>query len=91
MEKPPEGPDGKPKKTFQVKTDGQKKRIFVDGELFDWTVDATSLAKAMTMGPEYFKAARDDIEKHFVDSLSEVVGRQLTHPEVVEAAKTGWI
>jgi len=32
-----------------------------------------------------------DIEKHFVESVSEVVGRKITPEEIKEATKTGWI
>jgi hypothetical protein len=87
----PVGPDGKPKKRFELKTNGVQKAVFVDGELFDWDVDHASVAEAMRMGPEYFMAAKKDIQKHFLDSLSEMVGRQLTVKDVAIATKQGWI
>lgn len=65
--------------------------IFVDGELFDWSVDEESVAWAQKQGPEYFAAAQKDIVKHFFESLSEMVGRQITHKQFEIAKKTGWI
>lgn len=74
--------------------DGQfvKEGIFVDGELFDWEVDQQEVEEAMrTMGPEYHRAIMNDIFSHFMNSLSEFMGRKVTPEEVNEARKTGWI
>lgn len=84
------------RKRFQVKmrqgNNGSiKKAIFIDGELLDWSVDVSSLIEAFKMGPDIFRAAQLDIEKHFVASVSEVVGRHVTSDEIKTAIKTGWI
>jgi hypothetical protein len=68
-----------------------RQAVFINGQLLDWSVDITSLADAHKMGPEYFRAAKKDIEKHFVESVSEFIGRKITYQEVVTATKTGWI
>lgn len=65
--------------------------IFIDDELFDWEIDIDSYNKAVKMGPEYVKAAQTSIANHFLDSLSEMVGRKVTTAEVDKAKITGWI
>lgn len=83
------------KKRFEVKVrrNGKhiEKAIFIDGEFFDWTVDQESLREVAKMGPEYLAAAQKDIERHFLQSLSEMVGRDLTAKDFVKALQTGWI
>lgn len=68
-----------------------KKHIYIDGELLDWSVDVTSLMDAYKMGPYIFQAAKKDIEKHFVESVSDVVGRKVTAQEIKQAGIQGWI
>lgn len=68
-----------------------EKKIFVDGELFDWSIDVSSFLEAKKMGPMYMKAVQDDIARHFVNSLSEFLGRKVTPEQITEAGKTGWI
>lgn len=84
------------KKKFQVMMrvghdGGLEKAIFIDGELLDWSVDLESLRDAMKMGPLFFKEVQKDIQKHFVESVSEFVGRKITSEDIAEATKTGWI
>ena len=93
---PPLLPDGKSKKTFRVmmqkaKGGGLEKAIFIDGEFLDWSVDMNSLADAMAMGPQFFRAAQQDIEKHFTESVSEVLGRRVSSEDIKTAIQTGWI
>jgi hypothetical protein len=95
-EQPPTLPDGTPKKKFQVmmrkgKNGVLEKAIFIDGELLDWSVDMTSLADALHMGPKFFAAAQKDIAKHFIESVSEVIGRKVTTEDIKQATKIGWI
>jgi hypothetical protein len=89
-------PDGKPKLRFEVKmrrdpSKGIQKAVFIDGELLDWEVDAQSLMEAMKMGPTYYRAVQRDIERHYVESVSEFIGRRVTADDIKEAIKTGWI
>lgn len=67
------------------------KGIFVDGTLFDWGVDEEDYKQALAMGPKYRKAIEASIARHFIESFSEFLGRQVTLDEVNEARKTGWI
>jgi hypothetical protein len=87
--------DESPKLKFEVKMrknkGGIEKAIFIGGELLDWSVDASSLMEAAKMGDKFYRAAQRDIEKHFVESVSEFIGRKVTPEEIKEAIKTGWI
>jgi len=84
------------KKTFEVKMrpakgGGIEKAIFIGGELLDWQVDLNSLVEAMSMGPMYYKSVQKDIEKHFVDSVSDFIGRKVTADDIKQAIKDGYI
>jgi hypothetical protein len=84
------------KKKFEVKMRHGKngvieKAVFIDGEILDYSIDMTSLTEAMRMGPQFHKAALQDIEKHFRESVSEVVGRKVTAEDIKLAITTGWI
>lgn len=88
--------DGTPKVRFETKmkkrSDGTiEKAIFIDGNKLDWSVDASSLMDAAQMGPDFFKVVQKDIEKHFVESVSEFIGRKFTPDDITQAIKTGWI
>jgi hypothetical protein len=93
---PPIGKDGKRMKRFELRRrllgSGKWDRaIFIDGQKFDFSIDKNSLMQAAQMGNEYFKAAQKDIQKYFIDSLSEVLNRKVTTEEISQAQKTGWI
>jgi hypothetical protein len=93
---PPLDAKGDPKLKFEVKIRPGKngvieKAIFIGDELLDWSVDVTSLLDAARMGPAYYRAAQKDIEKHFVESVSEFVGRKLTPEDIKQAIDSGWI
>lgn len=95
-EKRPLLPNGEPKVRFEVKMRndprmGIQKAVFIDGEKLDWEVDAQSLAEAMRMGPKFFRAVQRDIERHYVESVSEFIGRKVTAKDIKEAIKTGWL
>ena len=83
------------KRKFEVKINRNynppKRGIFIDGKLFDWEVDQESLQKAREMGPKFYVMAQLDIEKHFLESLSEFLGREITQAEVTQATQTGFI
>lgn len=84
------------KKSFEVKIrpavgGGIEKAIFIGGELLDWQVDINSLMDAMRMGPIYVKAVQRDIEKHFVESVSDFIGRKVTAEDIKQAIKNGYI
>ena len=70
---------------------GIQKAVFIDGEKLDWEVDAQSLMEARRMGPKFFKAVQRDIERHYVESVSEFIGRKVTAQDIKEAIRTGWL
>jgi len=39
----------------------------------------------------YQRAVKEDIVKHFTNSVSEVIGRKVTMEDIAKATKTGWI
>jgi len=82
-------------KKFEVKFkklgDKVVKAIFIDGVMLDYSVDVEALKKISELGPEYKRAALLDIEKHFIECVSEMVGRELTPQEVDKAFRVGWI
>jgi len=89
-------PDGNPMLTFEVKMRKNdngtiEKAIFIGGEMLDWTVDGSSLMEAMKMGHKFYRAVQRDVEKHYVESVSEFIGRKVTPNDIKEAIKTGWI
>lgn len=84
------------KKKFEVRTERTtdgflQKNIYIDGELFDWGIDEESFDWAKKQGPVFFEAAKQDIAKHFLESLSEMVGRRISPEDLQNARKTGWI
>lgn len=68
-----------------------ERKIFIDGEMLDWSVDISSFKEAQKMGPMYQRAVKEDIARHFTESISEMLGRQVTMEEVYAATKSGWI
>jgi hypothetical protein len=47
--------------------------------------------EAMKMGPKFYRSVQKDIEKHYVDSVSEFIGRKITPNEIKRAIQNGWI
>jgi hypothetical protein len=88
---PPEG-----KKRFEVKMrpakgGGIEKAIFIDDELLDWQIDMNSYIEAVKMGPHFRREIQKDIERHFIESVSDTLGRKITMEEIKQAIQTGWI
>jgi len=88
---PPEG-----KKRFEVKMrpangGGIEKAIFIDNEIMDWQIDLNSYMEAVKMGPMYRREIQRSIEEHFIESVSDTLGRKVTMEEIKVAIKTGWI
>jgi hypothetical protein len=87
-------PEGKVKFETRIKlhSNGSVEReIWISDQKFDWSVDITSFHEAVRMGSMYKKAVQQDIVKHFVNSVSDFLGRKVTMKEVNEATKRGWI
>lgn len=84
------------KKKFEVKMrlakgGGIEKAIFIDDELLDWQIDMNSYVEAMKMGPMFQKEIQKSIEQHFIESVSDTLGRKVTMEEIKTAINTGWI
>lgn len=89
-------PTDENKKRFEVKMRvtpdrGVEKAIFIGGEMLDWQIDINSYVEAVKMGFQYRRAVQRDIEKHFVESVSDFLGRHVTMDDIKEAIKSGWI
>jgi hypothetical protein len=86
---------GNPMLRFEVKMrkhkGGIQKAIFIGGEMLDWSVDVSQMIDAMNMGPHFYKEVQRDIERHFVESVSEFIGRKVGPTEIKKAIKEGWI
>ena len=67
------------------------KGIFIDEKLFDWKVEEESFDYAFSQGPKYFQDFQKEVEKHFLESVSDFMGRKVTTEEINEAVKTGVI
>lgn len=85
--------EGKKKFEIKFKKSGDKvvKAVFIDDVMLDYSVDVEALKKISALGPEYKKAALLDIEKHFIECVCDMVGRQVTAQELDKAFRTGWI
>jgi hypothetical protein len=86
--------DGKKKLEVKFKkTEEGKvvKAIFIDDVMLDYSVDVEALNKISALGIEYKKAALLDIERHFIECVCDMVGRQVTAQELDKAFRTGWI
>jgi hypothetical protein len=91
----PNTQEDRPRSRFEVKMrlkeGGIEKAIFIDDELLDWSIDMNSYVEAVQMGPKYVRAIQQDIEKHFINSVSDYLGRKVTMDEIKAAIQTGWI
>lgn len=75
-------------------TGEEYRALFVDGILFDWGLDKTSLQEARTLSesnPTIQKSVQGNIQQHFLESFSEFLGRKITLLEVNVAIETGKI
>ena len=92
-------PEGK--KSFQVmmrkgKNGTLEKAIFIDGELLGWPVDVSSMLDARKMArdmnnPFIWKEVQRDIAKHFLEAVSDTLGRKVTEEDIKKASLTGRI
>jgi len=84
------------RKRFEVKMraakgGGIEKAIFIEDELLDWQIDMNSYMDAMKMGPQYRREIQKSIEEHFIEAVSDTLGRKVTMEEIKQAIQTGWI
>lgn len=97
---PPPDERGGFKKKFRVmmrplgpdpSKDGVEKAVFVDGKKLDFTIDVIRFLEARSKGAKYLIEEQKKIEKAFVKSVSEAVGRRVTVDEIKRATVEGWI
>jgi hypothetical protein len=99
-ELPPFDERGRPKRRFQVmmrslgsdiQQDGLEKAVFVDGKKLDFSIDVVRFLDARRKGPKYLFEEQRRIEREFVRSVSDAVGRRVTVEEIKRATAEGWI
>lgn len=97
---PPLDKNGNFKHKFEVKMrplgpnpqqDGVEKAVFVDGKKLDFKIDVLRFLEAKQKGINYLIQEQQKIEKEFVKSVSEAIGRKVTVEEIKKATIEGWI
>lgn len=97
---PPLDERGRFKKKFRVMMralgadplrDGVEKSVFVDDKKLDFRIDVLRFLEARQKGPKYLMEERKKIERDFLRSVSEAVGRRVTVEEIKKATVEGWI
>ena len=91
--------NGKLKVKFEVKMrllgsepkDGIEKAVFIDDKKLDFTIDVFRFLDSKFMGYEYVVQEQKKIEREFVKSVSEFLGRQVNIEEIKQAIIEGWI
>lgn len=66
-----------------------EKQIMIDGIIMDYSIDMSAFYEAHRMG--LGKQIKEEIAKHFLKCVSEMVGRHVTAQEVMLAEKNGYI
>jgi hypothetical protein len=87
-------PEGKKKFEVRMYMDKKgvlKQGIFIGGELLDWSLDVHDLMEAKKMGAKFAKSLEIDIIRHFLESVSDFLGRKILVDEFNEARKNGYI
>ena len=77
---------------IEIKPYNNYNAIYINDELFDWEIELESLLKAKRVAGNNAlmkKAIIGNIQKHFLESLEQFVGRKVSLKELVEAVKKG--
>lgn len=97
---PPLDEKGNFKLKFEVKMrplgpnpqeDGVEKAVFIDGKKLDFRIDVTRFLEAKQKGINFLIEEQKKIEKEFIKSVSEFIGRRVTTEEIKRATLEGWI
>lgn len=97
---PPFDKNGNFKHKFEVKMrplgpkpqeDGVEKAVFIDGKKLDFKIDVLRFLEAKQKGINYLIQEQQKIEKEFIKSVSEAIGRKVTTDEIKKATIEGWI
>lgn len=73
------------------KKDGVEKAVFVDGKKLDFKIDVLRFLQAKSRGVDEMIREQKRIEREFINSVSEAVGRRVTREELKIATIEGWI
>ncbi len=68
-----------------------EKAIFIDDKYFDYSIDQFAYDAMKAKGVEYEKQVQEDITKHFIESVSEFLGRKVEITDIIKGIKTGWL
>lgn len=98
-EMPPQDSNGNFMHKFEVKMkmlgkspeDGVEKAVFIDNKKLDFKIDITRFLEAKSKGINFLIQEQQKIEKEFIKSVSEAIGRKVTTEEIKKATITGWI
>lgn len=99
-EMPPLDEMGNLKRKFEVKMrplgpnpkeDGVEKAVFIDGQKLDFKIDVLRFLEAKQKGIDFLVEEQKKIEREFVKSVSEALGRRVATEEIKKAAIEGWI
>jgi hypothetical protein len=99
-EVPPLDSKGNPKRKFEVKMralgsdpqkDGVEKAVFIDGNKIDFKIDVIRFLEAKRKGMDFLIEEQKRIEKDFVKSVSDAIGRRITSQDIKRAILEGWI
>lgn len=99
-ELPPIDEKGRPKSKFEVKMrplgpdpkkDGIEKAVFINGQMLDFKIDVFRFLEAKSKGINFMIEEQKKIEREFVRSVSEFLGRSVKIQEIKKAIIEGWI
>ena len=75
---------------YTMHSDGSlEKQVMIGGEIMDYSIDYAAYMEAHRRG--LGAQIKQDIAKHYIKCVSEMVGRKVTAQEIIEAEKTGYI
>ena len=75
---------------YTMHPDGSlEKQVMIGGEIMDYSIDYAAYMEAHRRG--LGAQIKQDIAKHYIKCVSEMVGRKVTAQEIIEAEKTGYI
>lgn len=97
---PPLDAKGNFKRKFEVKMralgpnpqeDGIEKAVFIDGKKLDFRIDVLRFLEAKHKGLNFLIQEQQKIEREFIKSVSDAIGRRVTTEEIKRATLEGWI
>ena len=75
---------------YTMHPDGSlEKQVMIGGEIMDYSIDYAAYMEAHRRG--LGAQIKQDIAKHYIKCVSEMVGRKVTAKEIMDAEKLGYI